>query len=183
LAYHHHCGVRLTAVFAGWYANLLRNFDEFILNKVMDAMLQALGGILLRAVPTFLLVILLHFYLKGIFFKPLEKVLQKRYEATEGARKLAEQSLEQASLKTAQYETQLRAAKAEMYQAQEQLHKQLQEREAAAIAGARKAADAAVKEAKAQLAADVEAAKAGLAADSESLANQITETILRRHAA
>ena len=99
----------------------------------MDAMLHALGGILLGAVPTFLLVILLHFYLKSIFFKPLEKVLRQRYEATEGARKLAEQSLQQAAAKTASYEAQLRAAKAEMYQAQDQLHKQLQEREAAAV--------------------------------------------------
>ena len=122
-------------------------------------MLHALGGILLRAVPTFLLVILLHFYLKIVFFKPLEKVLHQRYEATEGARKLAEQSLEQAAAKTASYEAQLRAAKAEMYQAQEQLHKQLQEREAAAVAEARARADAAIKLAKQQLAADVEAAK------------------------
>jgi F-type H+-transporting ATPase subunit b len=149
----------------------------------MDAMLHALGGILLRAVPTFLLVILLHFYLKIVFFKPLEKVLHQRYEATEGARKLAEQSLEQAAAKTASYEAQLRAAKAEMYQSQEQLRKQLQEREAAAIAEARARADAALKQAKEQLAADVDAAKAGMAADSESLANEIAETILRRNAA
>ncbi len=149
----------------------------------MDAMLHALGGILLRAVPTFLLVILLHFYLKSIFFKPLEKVLAQRYEATQGARKLAEQSLEQAAAKTARYEAALRAAKAEMYQAQEQLRKQLHEREAAAVAEARKSAEAAVNLAKAQLAADVEAAKASLAADSESLANQIAEIILRRNAA
>ena len=146
-------------------------------------MLHALGGILLRAVPTFLLVVLLHFYLKSIFFKPLEKVLHQRYEATEGARQLAEQSLEQAAAKTASYEAQLRTAKAEMDQAQEQLHKQLQEREAAAVAGARKSADAAVKRAKTQLAADVEEAKTSLAADSKSLANQIAETILRRSAA
>jgi F-type H+-transporting ATPase subunit b len=149
----------------------------------MDAMLHALGGILLRAVPTFLLVILLHFYLKIVFFKPLEKVLHQRYEATEGARKLAQQSLEQAAAKTASYEAQLRAAKAEMYQAQEQLHQQLQEREAAAVAEARTRADAAIKLAKEQLAADVEGAKAGMAADSDSLANQIAETILRRNAA
>lgn len=149
----------------------------------MDAMLHALGGILLKAVPTFLLVILLHFYLKSIFFKPLEKVLRQRYEATEGARKLAQQSLEQAAAKTASYEAQLRTAKAEMYQAQEQLHKQLQEREAAAAVDARKRSDAAVKLAKVQLAADVEEAKTSLAADSESLAGQIAETILRRHAA
>jgi F-type H+-transporting ATPase subunit b len=146
-------------------------------------MLHALGGILLKAVPTFLLVILLHFYLKSIFFKPLEKVLHQRYEATEGARKLAEQSLEQAAAKTASYEAQLRAAKAAMYQAQEQLHKQLQEREAAAVGEARKSAEAAIKLATAQLAKDVEAAKTSLAADSESLANQIAETILRRNAA
>ena len=146
-------------------------------------MLHALGGILLLAVPTFLLVICLHFYLKSVFFKPLEKVLGQRYEATEGARKLAEQSLERAAAKTAQYEAQLRKAKAEMYVAQEQLHKQLQEREAAAVAEARKNADAAVRLAGAQLAADVEAAKAGLAAKSEMLANQIVETILRRSAA
>jgi F-type H+-transporting ATPase subunit b len=146
-------------------------------------MLHALGGILLKAVPTFLLVILLHFYLKSIFFKPLEKVLHQRYEATEGARKLAEQSLEQAAAKTASYETQLRAAKAAMYQAQEQLHKQLQEREAVAVGEARKSAEAAIKLATAQLAKDVENAKTSLAADSESLANQIAETILRRNAA
>ncbi len=114
-------------------------------------MLHALGGILLRAVPTFLLVILLHFYLKSVFFKPLEKVLRQRYEVTEGARKLAQQSLEQAAAKTADYEAQVRAAKAEMYQAQEQLHKQLQEREAAAVAQARGRAEAAIKLAKDQL--------------------------------
>lgn len=145
--------------------------------------MHALGGILLKAVPTFLLVILLHFYLKNIFFKPLEKVLHQRYEATEGARKLAEQSLEQAAAKTASYEAQLRAAKAAMYQSQEQLHKQSQEREAAVVGEARKSAEAAVKLATAQLAKDVEAAKTSLAADSESLANQIAETILRRNAA
>ena len=146
-------------------------------------MLHALGGILLRAVPTFLLVILLHFYLKSIFFKPLEKVLHERYQATEGARQSAERSLAEAAAKTAQYENELRTAKAEMYHAQEALSKQLQEREAAAVAEARKSADDAVKQAKAQLAADVDAAKASLAADSEMLANQIAETILRRSAA
>jgi F-type H+-transporting ATPase subunit b len=149
----------------------------------MDAMLHALGGILLKAVPTFLLVIALHFYLKSVFFKPLEKVLGQRHEATEGARKLAEQSLERAAAKTADYEAQMRAAKATMYQAQEQLHKELQERQAAAVAEARKNAGAAVKLAGAQLAADVEAAKNSLAADSDMLANEIAETILRRNAA
>ena len=149
----------------------------------MDAMLHALGGILLRAVPTFLLVVLLHFYLKSMFFKPLAKVLQARYEATEGARKLAEQSLEQAAAKTAKYEAALQAAKAELYRGQESHHKALQEREAAALATARQAAEGTVKQARELLAADVEAAKKSLAADSDALANQIADSILRRSAA
>ena len=149
----------------------------------MDAMLHALGGILLRAIPTFLLVIVLHFYLKSVFFKPLARMLHQRYDVTEGARKLAQQNLEQAAAKTAQYEASLRAAKGQLYQAQEKLHKQMQERESAAIAEARSAADATVKSAKAQLESDVTGLKTQLAAQSDALAGQIAESILRRSAA
>jgi F-type H+-transporting ATPase subunit b len=149
----------------------------------MDAMLHALGGILLRAVPTFLLVVILHFYLKSVFFKPLEKVLHKRYEATEGARKMAQQALDQASKKTAQYEESLRAARAQVYLAEEQANKKMQESHAAAIAEARAAADASIKAAKAQLAADAAEAKKQLAAQSDMLASQIAEAVLRRSAA
>src|SRR3954447_10043472 len=118
----------------------------------MDVILQQLGQLLLKAVPTFLLVILLNFYLKRMFFKPLEKVLHKRYEATEGARKAADESLARAAAKTTEYETALRVARSELYQANEQMHKQMQEREAAQMAEARKAAESAVKAAKADLA-------------------------------
>ena len=78
----------------------------------MEATLHALGGILLRAVPTFLLVLLLNFYLKSAFFKPLQKIFDERYRVTEGARKLAEQSMERAAAKAAEYEAAMRAARA-----------------------------------------------------------------------
>ena len=149
----------------------------------MESTLIALGGILLRAVPTFLLVVLLHFYLKSVFFKPLEKVLHKRYEATEGARKVAEESLQRAAEKTTQYHAAIRAAKAEIYQSQEKLHKQLQEREAAEVLSARQRADAAVQQAKAELSQDVAAAQGSLAAESDVMAEQIADSILRRSAA
>ena len=149
----------------------------------MEATLHALGGILLRAVPTFLLLVVLHFYLKGIFFKPLQRVLQQRYEATEGARKLAAESLDRAAARTAEYEAAMRAARAEIYQAQEQLHKRLQENESAQLAAARQRAEVAVQEAKTLLAGDVAAARARLALESDRLANQIAESILRRDAA
>jgi len=146
----------------------------------MEATLRALGGILLHAIPTFLLVFFLHFYLKYMFFKPLGKVLQARYEATEGARLRAAESLDKAAAKTAEYEAAIRAARAEVYQSQEHLHRQLQEEQAAQVQAARAQAEAAVRDAKAQLAAEVEQAKRDLAADSDALATQIAETILKR---
>ena len=149
----------------------------------MEDTLRALGQILLKAVPTFLLVVFLHFYLKKMFFQPLERVLRQRFEATEGARKLAEQALERASARTAEYEAAIRAARSELYQAQEKFYKQLQESQSAQIAAARQSAEAGIHEAKAQLADDVKAAKLSLAQTSEALANEIADTILRGHAA
>jgi F-type H+-transporting ATPase subunit b len=145
----------------------------------MDATLHQLGEILLKAVPTFLLVILLHYYLKAIFFKPLKKVLRERYDVTDGARQQAKQSLENAAAKIAKYEAAIRAARAEVYQGQEKHHKELQEREAADLKVAREKAEAAVKLAKEQLAKEVEEAKASLTRESETLAERIAETILR----
>jgi len=149
----------------------------------MDAILHQLGQLLLKAVPTFILVVLLQFYLKRVFFKPLEKVLKQRYEATEGAKKAAEESLQRAAAKAAEYEAAIRAARTEIYQSQDQLHRELQEREAAQVLEARKRAEAVVQAARADLQQDVEAAKASLRADSETLANQIADSILRRSAA
>jgi F-type H+-transporting ATPase subunit b len=149
----------------------------------MDKIFHQLGELLLTALPTFFLLIFLNYYLKFVFFKPLEKVLKQRYEATEGARKSAEESLRRAAEKTAAYEETLRAARGELYQAQEQAHQELQDRVAAQIAEARAHSEAAIKQAKSELAQEVEAAKAGLAQNSETLADEIAESILRRRAA
>jgi len=149
----------------------------------MEATLHALAGILLRAVPTFLLVVALHLYLKLVFFKPLEKVLHKRHEATKGARDLAGQSLARAAEKTAQYEAAIAAAKAEIYRSQERLHKELQDRETGHLLAARQRAEALVHSAKDGLAADVTAARTTLAGESDALADGIVESILRGSAA
>jgi F-type H+-transporting ATPase subunit b len=149
----------------------------------MDIIFHQLRELLLTALPTFFLLIFLTYYLKFVFFKPLEKVLRERHAATEGARKTAEESLERASKKTAEYEAALRAARAEIYQAQEQALKQVEEKTAAQVAEARSHSDAAIKEARRQLEEDAAAAKASLGAESETLANQIAESILRRRAA
>jgi F-type H+-transporting ATPase subunit b len=149
----------------------------------MDVILHQLGELLLKALPTFILVVLLHFYLKNVFFKPLEKVLHQRYEATEGARKLAELSIERAAAKAEEYEAAMRSARAEVYQAQEQLHRSLQQQHAAQLAEARQRTEAMIQEAKQRIAQDVEAAKSSLAGQSESLAEEIVQSILEGRAA
>lgn len=149
----------------------------------MDSIFHQLGELLLRAVPTVLLVIFIHFYLKYVFFKPLGNVLHRRYEATEGAKRLSEESLKHAAAKAAEYEAALRQARGDVYQSQDQVHRQLQEQETRALADARARVEARVEEAKKALRADVEAAKVQLAAETGLLADQIADTILGRSAA
>jgi F-type H+-transporting ATPase subunit b len=148
----------------------------------MEETLRQLGGILLRAVPTFILVVLLHLYLKFIFFKPLQRVLQERYDATEGARKLADESLARASQKAADYEAALRAARSETYKELEQLRRELQDDRAASVKEARTKAEAAIAQAKATLSAEVETLKRDLQAEAGALAGRIAAKILGRAA-
>ncbi len=148
----------------------------------MDATLNALGGLLLRALPTFLLLVLLHFYLKYIFFRPLEKVLSRRFELTEGARQSAQASLENAARKAAEYEARLREERGLIHKQQEEVRRRWRDEQAAAIAEARSAAASMIEGAHAQLAADAEAARRSLQAESEALAAQIAASILQRRA-
>jgi F-type H+-transporting ATPase subunit b len=146
----------------------------------MEETLHALGGILLRAVPTFILVILLNFFLKYSFFGPLERILKSRYDATEGARKRAEETIALAEAKTAEYESALRSARAEIYKEQEQLHQRLEQERKAEVQAARTSAEQTIRQARAELAADVEQAKKDLAAHTDVLANQIADSVLGR---
>jgi len=149
----------------------------------MDEMLHDLGQLLLRALPTFLLVVALNFYLKYVFFKPLEKTLQKRHDATEGARKLAAESLERAAARTREYEAALRAARAEVYEAQEQAHRELASRQDAELLAARQRNEQRVRAAQERLSQETESLKRELATTSDMLANQIADAILKRSAA
>ena len=148
----------------------------------MDATLHALGQVLLQGLPTFFLVIFLHFYLKAMFFTPLGKVLQARKEATEGARKQAAESLERATAKADAYEESIRAAKSEIYQEQELLRRKWRDEQTAQLNDARKGSEVLVKSAKAEILAQAQQARESLATNSQALANQITEAILQRRA-
>jgi F-type H+-transporting ATPase subunit b len=148
----------------------------------MDSMVSAVGEIVLNAVPTLFLLILLHFYLKKVLFQPLEEAVEARRAATEGVRKLAAQSLENAERKAAEYEEALRHTRNELYKEQEAARQAWRSRQAEAIAEMRKRSEAMVFEARAQIAAEAEAARDALRAEGESLAEQIVASFLGRRA-
>ena len=149
----------------------------------MDDTFKALGGIVLTAVPTVLLIIFLHFYLKMVFFRPLAKVLAERDEATLGARRKAEESLAKAEEKARQFEETLRLARNEIYQEQEDQRKRWKADQEAVIAQAATDAKAQVHVAKESLAAEVASARQSLQADSQRLADQIANSIIEGKAA
>jgi F0F1-type ATP synthase membrane subunit b/b' len=127
--------------------------------------------------------LLLHFYLKKVYFQPMEKVLAARFNATEGARKLAEESLERASAMAAEYDAALRAARNELYKEQEEFRQALHQEHEQALKNARERASQMVKEACGQLESELEASKKALKRDAGALSERIVEIILSRRPA
>jgi F-type H+-transporting ATPase subunit b len=144
----------------------------------MESTLHALVGILLRAVPTFILVLCLHFYLKRMFFIPLEEVLRRRRAATEGAREAAEAALNRAAEKAAAYEAALDDARSEVYKEQEETRKGWLTAQATRVEEAKETAHTLIAQAKDGIAAEMVAARRDLSAASSGLASQIAQRVL-----
>jgi len=146
----------------------------------MDKTLSALGDILLKALPTFFLVIFLYVYLRKIFFQPLEEVLQARREATEGERRRAEEVFQKAEQKATEYEAALQSARTEIYRERELERQRTLESHAARLREARARADAHLKEARDRIAREVAEAKNSLAVQGERLAEQVVRAVLEK---
>jgi len=149
----------------------------------MDSTLHALGGILLKAIPTVLLLLIVHLYLKWTFFGPMREVLAKRREATEGARKSAEALLAKASEKAASIEASLRTAREKIYQEQEEARRHWIGEQNTRIEEARKASRDLIHQAQQQLDAEAAAAKRDLTATTAALADHIARSLLERKTA
>lgn len=142
-------------------------------------MLPQVIALLIQALPTLLVVIFLHWYLKATLFQPVEKVLQERYSATEGARLAANQALAQAEQKVAEYDRKLRDARTEIYKEQEAWRSSLLAQQNAQLAQAREDNQKLAQEAKAQIQQQVATAEATLAQEADQLAAQIVTQVLR----
>ncbi len=129
--------------------------------------------------PTFFLLLLLHFYLKYVFFRPLDRVLEARRAANQGAREQADASLAAAARKSAEYEAAIRGARSEIYKEQEETRRGWRQAAGAAVEESRRSASEMVKEARGQIAQEAASASQSLAGESERLAGEIAEAILR----
>jgi F-type H+-transporting ATPase subunit b len=148
----------------------------------MGQTLQALGGILLQAIPTICLLLIVHFYLKFVFFRPMREVLDKRREATEGARELAAAMLQKAAEKADALDAALRKARDEIYQENEATRRKWIDEQTGRLEEARRESRERIHQAKLELEAESAVAKKSLEATAETLAEAITRSLLARRA-
>ncbi len=144
----------------------------------MESVLASLGALLIRALPTFLILLVLHAYLKLVFFKPLEKALAERRAATSGTKEAAEESMRNADRKMAEYEEKLRHARGELFHSQEQQRKLWRDEQTVAVSDTRSRLEAQVRQARERIAAAQAEARTALASETDALAEQIARTLL-----
>ena len=142
-------------------------------------MLAQVLPLLWQAAPTFVLVILLHFYLKHMLFQPLQKALDERKAATEGVREQSTQARLAAEKKAAEYEEALRQARSEVYKEQDQLRAQLRKEQSDALASMRSQTEALVAEARKRIDDERVSAQAALEAQSDSIAESIAAAAMK----
>jgi len=145
----------------------------------MDETLHQLGGLLLGAVPTVILVALLYALYTTIVHKPLQRVLAERRSKTEGAVEKSRADIAAAEARTSEYEQRLREARATVFKAQEARRQAALSARTNAVNQARTKAQAQIAAAKKDIEADRVAAQAGLQQDAAALAQEIVRRVLQ----
>jgi F-type H+-transporting ATPase subunit b len=149
----------------------------------MEATLNALGDLLVKAIPTLIFFIILTVYLKAMLFKPLAKIFEERRKATEDVRELAQRALQEAEKKSSEFEHALQIARADLHREREAMRRRWTEEQAQEIAKARAEAERQIEEAKRLIAQEVERAKSELDANVGDLSEHIVSSVLQRRAA
>jgi len=149
----------------------------------MESTLHDLGQLLLKAIPTLFLLLVVHFYLKRMFFRPMADVLAKRRAATDGLRESADAMRAKAGEQTKSIEEQLRQAREAIYQEQEEARRGWTGDQAAQLDEARKQGRELIQQSKYELDAEAAVAKNQLAETSDALADQIANSLLERTSA
>jgi F-type H+-transporting ATPase subunit b len=145
----------------------------------MDETLHQLGELLLGSVPTIIVLTVLYVLYKAIVHKPLQRVLQERRSKTEGAIERSQADMAAAEARMAEYEQNLREARAKVFRAQEAKRQAALQARSEAVASAREKAQEQVAAAKKNIEADRAAAETGLEAQAQSLAQEIIRRVLQ----
>jgi F-type H+-transporting ATPase subunit b len=144
----------------------------------MQEIFQQLQGYFIGAIPTSLLFIVLVLAYQLLIQGPLTAALKERHARTQGAVEAANKAIELAEKRSAEYETKLRQARAEVFKAREERIKQWNAEKDAALDSARKAAGVRVNQAKAELDAETQQARQVVQASASDLAGQVVRAVL-----
>lgn len=145
----------------------------------MDQLLAQLGGLLLGAIPTIVIMVLLYGTYTVLVHRPLVQVLAERRSKTEGAIEKARADIAAAEARTAEYEQRLREARLAVFKNLEVRRQQALQARAAALAEARAVAQAQVEQARVAIEKDKLTAQTGLQAEAGRLASEIIRTVLQ----
>jgi len=137
-----------------------------------------LGELFLGAVPAVLILIVLYFILKSLFFKPLLAVMAEREKRTIGAQRAAETAQAAAAEKVKQYQEALKQARAKVYAEQEEARRKLLDERAALLKVSRNLAASEVRAGKEKVAQEVAAAKRELETGAPQLAAEIAKRVM-----
>jgi F0F1-type ATP synthase membrane subunit b/b' len=146
----------------------------------MDETLKQLGELLLSSIPAIFGLLIVWTAYRLIVYSRLQQVLAERQALTEGAVEQAQKDIAVAEDRTADYERQLREARAQVFMSQEAHSRRAAEGRTAALAESRKNAEAMIKEARAALEKETLAAKAALQQQADGLANEIISSVLKQ---
>jgi F-type H+-transporting ATPase subunit b len=149
----------------------------------MESTLHDLGQLLLKAIPTLFLLLVVHFYLKRMFFRPMADVLAKRRAATDGLRESAEAMRAKAGEQTKAIEDQLRQVREAIYREQEEARRGWMGDQGAQLEAARQQGRELIQQSKHDLDDEAAVAKNQLAETAGTLADQIANALLERTSA
>jgi len=144
----------------------------------MDETLRQVGELLLGSVPTIIIFLLLFGLYTVLVHRPLAHVLSERRARTQGAIEKARADVASAEARTAEYEQKLREARLALFKRLEARRAQAAQARAAAVADARKSAQAQLEQARAVIEQDKASAKNVLDGEVGRLAQEIIRIVL-----
>ncbi|HEV2388349.1 MAG TPA: hypothetical protein VGS20_13975 [Candidatus Acidoferrales bacterium] len=139
---------------------------------------RQLLDLIIRAIPTAVIVFLFYLFARAVFFKPMARVLDVRARRTEGARAQAARVEAAAAEKMEVYHRALDKVRTEIYRDQETARHAALEQRGKLLQESRLRASERVREGKRRLASELEGATADVERQSARLAEDVVRRVL-----